>query len=209
MKLGCQTSYIKLIANRWAWRWCLPKWVVIPGSNEPWATSPEQGTQASTATLRAATTQRQPQGCLEGKGAANRDDVEPAPPPKNTQAPAPSSIQDTGQHLPRSSKADHEMRPTSLLTKARGKQGAKSKVRSCPSAARNGEASACCRNWARNCHGLPGTTGQAQGRPICMISWQLDSKDAQSTSCTSKKQLEECQNNHQEALTVVSGLKGK
>ena len=29
-----------------------------------------------------ATTQRWPQGCLEGKGAVNRDDVEPAPPPK-------------------------------------------------------------------------------------------------------------------------------
>ena len=29
-------------------------------SNEPWATSPEQGTQASTATLRAATTHQAP-----------------------------------------------------------------------------------------------------------------------------------------------------
>ena len=37
-----QVNYIKLIANGWAWRWCLPKWVVIPGratSLEPQAMS--------------------------------------------------------------------------------------------------------------------------------------------------------------------------
>ena len=60
-------------------------------SSEPWARSPEQGMQASTATLRVAATQRvaTTQGCLEGKGAMNRDDMEPAPPPRINQAPAP------------------------------------------------------------------------------------------------------------------------
>ena len=77
-------------------------------SNEPWATGHEQSTQASTATLRAANTQRPPQGCLEGEGAANRDDVEPAPPPKLTQAPTPSSRRDTGRRLPEYREADHE-----------------------------------------------------------------------------------------------------
>ena len=49
---------------------------------------------------------------------------------KTTQAPSPSSIQDTGQHLPGNSKADHEIRLMSPLTKG-GKGGTKSKVRSC------------------------------------------------------------------------------
>jgi len=37
-----QVNYIKLIANGWAWRWCMPKWVTIPGramSLEPQAMS--------------------------------------------------------------------------------------------------------------------------------------------------------------------------
>ena len=47
---------VKRIANTWAWGWCLLEWVVVPGR----ATSLEQGTQVSMATLRAATTHQTP-----------------------------------------------------------------------------------------------------------------------------------------------------
>ena len=129
-------------------------------SNEAWATGHEQSTQASTATLRAATTQRPPQGCLEGEGAANRDDVEPAPPPKLTQAPTPSSRHDTGRHLPEYREADHEIRLRGLLTEARWKGGTKARSATAPPAARHEEGSAWGRNWTRK---LPRTSRLIKG----------------------------------------------
>ena len=100
-------------------------------SNEPWATSPEQGTQASTATLRVATTQRLPWRVLGGRrGREQRGCGTCATTQRNTQAPIPSSKQDTRQHLPKYSNADHDRRRRRPLIKAGGQGDTKGKVRS-------------------------------------------------------------------------------
>ena len=110
----CGTILFKLIANRWAWGWCLLECVVVPGR----ATSLEQGTQISMATLRAATTQSlAPRVLGRAKGPQTEMTWDLCYHPEINQAPSPGLTRDTqNKAYPKYGNADHEMKLDSPFT---------------------------------------------------------------------------------------------